>query len=148
VCFARRGLPRALEQIPAAGRIENCHVSSSCAIHQHFRFGIRSNQHYTAARFLSKRAPVTLPPSAPFLRDHEERKHAPTVCARGDFSDDALAVAFCGLDSLRGTKKAGFYCSFCDLSLDDAAELKASGLPTTVDIEDADPEDFYPEPDY
>ena len=46
------------------------------------------------------------------------------------------------------TKKAGFYCSFRDLSLDDAAELKASGLPTTVDIEDADPEDFYPEPDY
>jgi hypothetical protein len=43
---------------------------------------------------------------------------------------------------------SGFYCGFCDLTLDDAAELKASGLPTTVDIEDADPQDFYPEPDY
>jgi len=43
---------------------------------------------------------------------------------------------------------SGFYCGFCDLTLDDAAELKASGLATTVDIEDADPQDFYPEPDY
>jgi hypothetical protein len=43
---------------------------------------------------------------------------------------------------------SGFSCSFCDMSLDGAAELKASGLPTTVDIEDADPKDFYEEPDY
>jgi hypothetical protein len=43
---------------------------------------------------------------------------------------------------------SAFACGFCDLTLDDAAELKASGLPTTVDIEDADPKDFYPERDY
>ena len=43
---------------------------------------------------------------------------------------------------------SGFSCGFCDLDLGGEAELKASGLPTTVDIEDADPEDFYEEPDY
>jgi hypothetical protein len=43
---------------------------------------------------------------------------------------------------------SGFSCGFCDLNLDGAAELKASGLPSTVDIEDADPEDFYEEPGY
>lgn len=43
---------------------------------------------------------------------------------------------------------SGFSCGFCDLSLDGAAELKASGLSTTVDIEDVDPADFYEEPDY
>jgi hypothetical protein len=43
---------------------------------------------------------------------------------------------------------SGFSCGFCDLNLDSASELEASGLPTTVDIEDADPQDFYEEPDY
>lgn len=43
---------------------------------------------------------------------------------------------------------SGFCCGFCDLQLDGAAELKASALPATVDIEDADPKDFYPDPEY
>jgi hypothetical protein len=43
---------------------------------------------------------------------------------------------------------SSFFCNFCDLRLEDATELKASGLPTTVDIEDADPQDFYDEPDH
>jgi|ERR1700722_12454317 len=40
---------------------------------------------------------------------------------------------------------SGFSCGFCGLTLDDAAELKAAGLSTTIDVDDADPEDFYEE---
>jgi hypothetical protein len=43
---------------------------------------------------------------------------------------------------------SGFDCAFCDLRLDNATELKASGLPMTVDIEDVDPADFYEGPGY
>jgi hypothetical protein len=42
---------------------------------------------------------------------------------------------------------SGFSCGFCGLTLDDAAELKAAGLPTLLDIEDVDPADFYDEDD-
>jgi hypothetical protein len=40
-----------------------------------------------------------------------------------------------------------FCCFFCDLILEGAAELEAAGLPTTVDIEDPDPQDFYDPPE-
>ena len=40
-----------------------------------------------------------------------------------------------------------FVCFFCDLILGGATELQAAGLPTTVDIEDPDPADFYDPPD-
>jgi hypothetical protein len=40
-----------------------------------------------------------------------------------------------------------FCCFFCDLVLSGAAELQAAGLPTTVDIENPDPQDFYDPPD-
>jgi hypothetical protein len=42
---------------------------------------------------------------------------------------------------------SNFDCSFCDLVLGGAAELQAAGIPTTVDIEHPDPQDFY-EPPY
>lgn len=40
---------------------------------------------------------------------------------------------------------SGFSCGFCDLRLDGAAELTASGLPSRVDIQNVDPSDFYEE---
>jgi hypothetical protein len=47
------------------------------------------------------------------------------------------------------TMRAGdFVCSFCQLMLDGSAELKAAKLPTDIEIEDPDPNDFAPEPDY
>jgi hypothetical protein len=42
---------------------------------------------------------------------------------------------------------SAFVCLFCDLALGGAVELQAAGLPTTVDIEDPDPKDFYDPPD-
>ena len=45
-------------------------------------------------------------------------------------------------------KPSTFVCGVCGLSLDDASELKAAGLPDSINIEDFDPADFYPEPDY
>src|SRR5712692_1022431 len=41
-----------------------------------------------------------------------------------------------------------FICNLCDLTLDDASELKAAALGKPINIEDVDPSDFYPEPDY
>lgn len=43
---------------------------------------------------------------------------------------------------------ATFLCDVCGLDLKDPSELKAAGLPNSIDIEDVDPADFYEEPDY
>ncbi len=42
---------------------------------------------------------------------------------------------------------SNFSCFFCDLILEGALELQAADLPTTVNIEDPDPADFYDPPD-
>ena len=42
---------------------------------------------------------------------------------------------------------SNFACFFCDLTLEGSAELGATGLPKTINIEDPDPQDFYDPPD-
>jgi hypothetical protein len=70
---------------------------------------------YNGAAFIE--APVTLSLSAGFLRDHEERQHAPTACTGGDFFRRMLlALTLCGLDSLRtAQKKRGAFASRCTM---------------------------------
>ncbi len=43
---------------------------------------------------------------------------------------------------------SSFICNVCGLNLDDASELKAAGLPESINIEKVDEADFYEEPDY
>jgi hypothetical protein len=42
---------------------------------------------------------------------------------------------------------SSFICNVCGLNLDDASELKAAGLPESINIENVDEADFYEEPD-
>lgn len=43
---------------------------------------------------------------------------------------------------------SSFHCQICGLELDGASELKAAGLPETIEITQIDPADFFDEPDY
>lgn len=45
-------------------------------------------------------------------------------------------------------KPSLFVCGVCGLDLSSVAELKATGLPGAINIEDVDPADFLDEPDY
>jgi hypothetical protein len=45
-------------------------------------------------------------------------------------------------------KPSVFKCNICGLCLDDAAEIVAAGLQSSIYIENVEPSDFYEEPDY
>jgi hypothetical protein len=44
-------------------------------------------------------------------------------------------------------KPSAFVCEFCGLQLSDTSELRAAGLPESINIEDIEPSDFYEDPD-
>lgn len=63
-----------------------------------------------------------------------------------DYDDDSgLAVSGYPVVTLRPST---FTCNICGLSLGDASELVAAGLPDSISVEDVDEADFYDEPDY
>src|SRR6267142_3922656 len=73
-------------------------------------------------------ASVTLSQSAPFLKNHEERQHAPTVCAGGDFFrrcpwPDFLSIGF----RARGKKKRGAFAPRSAMS-----EVQVSVVPASA----------------
>jgi hypothetical protein len=62
-----------------------------------------------------------------------------------DYDDDGTPSNAYAVVTL---KPSHFVCNVCGLNLDDASELKAAGLPESINIEDVEEADFYEEPEY